>query len=412
MIKRIIKLIYINEKKFIINEKEPINMNLNRNRYNNQIVKINEGNILNNIYENNRKPTVEYEGHQKNEGINATINKYKTEDKNINNIPKREDKNKINNKYISDKNINRQNIINNKAISNQQNNKNLAINKYNNNNNYNKEKDIKYFSNNKPKTSTDERLYKNSTNSYDFQKINIDKNWNLPARKISYENSYQKIQNIQLPSEKYSIKNNNKQNLNQTYNSNRIEKKSIQKIFSPQNPKYSNVLKNKEVNDYNTIIIPDMERGRDIFIRQNESNLNSGKVKTRTYVRGGKFNNVQTTYVVYSKVVNQQSNIKVNRATILDNKNKKLNKTNSDLNSKTPIKKHFIENSFVRANQNINNNCNNNDKGNPFKDYQFNSPNVGINKCSKINFNRAEENTKNHTKIIYPIKGIFIIITK
>lgn len=370
--------ICVNDKNFIINEETKNN---NENKFNNHTVRINEGKILNNIYdgksfENNRKLTEEYELQQKKE------------------IKAREEITHNKNKNILDKNQQKQNNINN---------------------NINKENEIKCFSNSKQNTSNNERLYKNTANSYskknEYQNINIAKNANLPIRKFSSENTnqiFKKTENIQQLSKNYPIKNNNLQNLNQTYNSNRVENKNTKRIFSLQNQKNSKISKSIAMTDYNTIIIPDMQRGRDIFIKQNETELKSGNVKTKTYVRGGKFNNVQTTYVVYSKKANQSGIIKVNRATILDNKNKALIKTNANLNKKTPIKSQVIGNSFVGENQEMNNTYNKILDEKQFKNYQFNSQNIAINKISsRINYNKLENKTKNNNHNTLPVRRNF-----
>ena len=370
--------ICVNDKNFIINEETKNN---NENKFNNHTVRINEGKILNNIYdgksfENNRKLTEEYELQQKKE------------------IKAREEITHNKNKNILDKNQQKQN---------------------NNNNNINKENEIKCFSNSKQNTSNNERLYKNTANSYskknEYQNINIAKNANLPIRKFSSENTnqiFKKTENIQQLSKNYPIKNNNLQNLNKTYNSNRVENKNTKRIFSLQNQKNSKISKSIAMTDYNTIIIPDMQRGRDIFIKQNETELKSGNVKTKTYVRGGKFNNVQTTYVVYSKKANQSGIIKVNRATILDNKSKALIKTNTNLNKKTPIKSQVIGNSFVGENQEMNNTYNKILDEKQFKNYQFNSQNIAINKISsRINYNKLENKTKNNNHNTLPVRRNF-----
>ena len=397
--------ICVNDKNFIINEQNK-NNNTNESIFNNDTVKINEGKILNNIYEkksfeNNRKLTDEYEIQQKKE------------------IKAREEI--THNKNIFDKNQQKQNN-NNKSIINQQNGQNIKINKYNNilniNNNIKKENEIKYFSNSKQKTATNERLYKNTTNSYskinEYQNINIYKNANLPRRKFSSENTnkiFKKTENIQQPPKNYLIKINNLQNLNQTYNSNRVENKYSKIQFSPHNQKNSNKSKNIPMipmTDYNTIIIPELQRGRDIFIKQKESELKSGKVKTKTYVRGGKFNNVQTTYVVYSKKANQPNIIKVNRAAMLDNNNKALKKTNTNLNTKSPIKSQKIGNSFIGENQEMKKAYNKNKDEKHFKNYQFNSQNVSINKISsKINYNKLEDKAKNNNQNTLPVDRNF-----
>lgn len=345
----------------------------------------------------NRKLTDEYDPQQKKE------------------IKSREEITHNKNKNILDKNQQKHNN-NNKPIFNQQNNQNEKINKYSNiNNNINKENEIKCFSNSKQKTSNNERLFKNTVNSYsninEYQNINIVKNANLPKRKFSSENTnqiFKKTENIQQPSKNYPIKKNNLQNLNQTCDSNRVENKNTKRIFSLQNQKNSKISKSIAMTDYNTIIIPDMQRGRDIFVKQNETELKSGNVKTKTYVRGGKFNNVQTTYVVYSKKANQSGIIQVNHETILDNKNKALIKTNVNLNKKTPIKSQEIGNSFAGENQEMNNTYNKILDEKQFKNYQFNSQNVAINKISsRINYNKLDDKTKNNNQNALPVRRNF-----
>ena len=104
--------ICVNDKNLIINAQVKNN---NENTFNNHTVKINEGKILNDIYEgksfeNNRKLTEEYKPKQKKE------------------IKEREEI--THNKNTFDKNQQKQN--NNKLIFSQQNNQNVKINKYNN----------------------------------------------------------------------------------------------------------------------------------------------------------------------------------------------------------------------------------------------------------------------------------------
>ena len=156
--------ISVNDKNFIIksnieknqNQKE-INNNLNnKKKYDNQIVKINEGNILNNVYDN-----IIFENNiKKPEDIGKKIIKtiynknqnQQKQDKKIINTIVRQDLSLIKNKYMniienSNKNQNKQKI--NKPNNNRQNIQNNNNNRYNNNNNTKNELQKFHFSNSK-----------------------------------------------------------------------------------------------------------------------------------------------------------------------------------------------------------------------------------------------------------------------
>ena len=214
--------ISVNDKKFIIksniekkqNQNE-INNNPNPNnkkRYDNQIVKINEGNILNNVYDN-----IIFENNiKKPEDIDKKIIKTiynKKQEKKVNSNIVREDLSLIKNKYA--------NIFgkqkNNKQNANRQNIQNNNDNRYNNNNNPNNtntkvELQKFHYSNSKTNinpTTTKERILI-STGSYSKlnTQYNLNKNLNLPLRKISYENSSQNqeksVQNQEKKTKKYT----------------------------------------------------------------------------------------------------------------------------------------------------------------------------------------------------------------
>jgi hypothetical protein len=178
-----------------------------------------------------------------------------------------------------------------------------------------------------------------------------------------------KSQLIQNSNQKNLINNNNnnisQQYINQAYMQNKTERKSI----NIKNQNY-NLSRSFPLGEFNNVVVPDMQRGTEIFVKENESELNSAKIKTQTYIRGGKFNNVQTTYVVYSKKENPSGFVK-NRRNIIDNynlRNRKLNVNTSGLF--TPAKNILVENSSASINKN------NNIYNNNF--YQFSSPKAGI----------------------------------
>lgn len=431
--------ISVNDKKFIIKssiEKNPnpneINNNLNKKKkYDNQIVKINEGNILNNVYDN-----IIFENNIKNPEdigkkiINTVYNKNQNEKK-ANNIV-REDLSLIKNKYMhiignSNKNENKQKN-NNKSINDRQNILNNNININNNPKNTNIKTEIQkfHYSNSKININTSTTKERILINNGSYSKLNtpynLRKNLNLPLRKISYENSGQNQEKKQKNTQNLinSIKINNKKNnnnqiINQMSNSNRVEKKPIKKVINLKDQNISNISKNNQTKQFNTIVIPDMQRGTNIFVKENESELNSGKIKTQTYIRGGKFNNVQTTYVTYSKKDNKNNPTikKGNNCTTIKNndknnnkniKNEKTIKNTVEAFSRTPEKKHLIERPISRGNQELlntyykNRNDNDNDKNNVNKKRQFNpfnSPERNSKEnTNRINSNQSAENPK------------------
>jgi hypothetical protein len=83
-----------------------------------------------------------------------------------------------------------------------------------------------------------------------------------------------------------------------------------------------------------------------------ESLKSSGNVKTQKYERGGKFNNIQTTYVVYSK--NENSGCNSNRNHYSErNKSQNLKLDFQNIDGNTPIKS-TNNNYYINPNQNNN----------------------------------------------------------
>ena len=436
--------ISVNDKKFIIksnieknkNQNE-INNNLNnKKKYDNQIVKINEGNILNNIYDNiifdNNVKKPEDIGKKIIKTIYNKNQNQQKQNKKINNTIIRENLSLIKNKYMnifgnSNKNENKQKF--NKLINNRQNIQN-SNKKYNNNpKNTNTKNELQkfHYSNSKTNinTSTNKERILISTGSYSKLNTpyNLKKNLNLPSRKISYENSGQNQETKQKTTQNLinSIKigeqnknqSKNYQIINQISNSNKEEKKPIKNIKNLKNQNISNISKNNQTKHYNTNIIPDIQRGTNICVKENESELKSGKIKTQTYIRDDQFNNVQTTYVIYSKKDKKNNlGIKKGNNTIKDsdknnNNNKiekKLIKNTAEIFSRTPEKKHFIERPISRKNQellnthNRNKKINENDKNDINKKDKFNpfnSPERNSKKnVNRINSNQSAENPK------------------
>ena len=372
--------------------KNPINNELNNNKIINDVNISNNNNYENIIYEDNEeqiKEEIKEKDYNK-----PIIIKRPNQTENINNNEIRGNVNIKENKYINNINNNQSKQINNTRY------------------NINQTSKDKKILDSTPK-KTNERISKTVNNSYtkNNPSKNVNENVYIHQRNISYENSNQfldKNQEQQIQSN--SILNNNQQNSNNNYNNynynsneNENEKKHIKSNSSLASNQKNYISKTIPLSD-NSVIIPDMQRGKDIFIKENESELNSGKVKTRTYERGGKFNNVQSTYVVYSTKDKQKGFNKGNYPNIIDNKNKKMNTYSNDLIT-TPIKKNNMENKFEQKNYSYNKNINDNNDNLHTNNYRFNSPNETSHKqVNKINFDEYIDNSKNKSLYSSAIK--------
>ena len=394
------------------NMNENKNMNLNNSSRRENINNTNENKNMNlnnssrreNINNTNENKNMNLSNSSRRENIN-NINENKN--MNLNNSSRRENINNINeNKNMNLSNSSRREIINNINENKNMNLNNInknqvnqAINKINNqninykNNNYNYEQGKKNLS------GSNEKMPNNEIHINSYTKMNQNKNASYTKRKISYENSYQNSnKNQNYPKNLIKANNNNNQQYIKVYISNKNENQPIQKNpINAKNQKYTTVSKSLPFNQFNNMVIPDMQRGKEIFIKENESEVNSAKVKTQTYERGGKFNNVQTTYVVYSKRENQPGYVKTNKS-IIDNyhnlRNKRLNINSSDLFTKTPVKRNYVDNSLLTINQN-NSTCNKYSNANEQlnKYYEMNSPQTGIqNNSTRINAYKTIDN--------------------
>lgn len=128
-----------------------------------------------------------------------------------------------------------------------------------------------------------------------------------------------------------------------------------------------------------------------------ESLKASGNVKTQKYERGGKFNNIQTTYVVYSK--NDISGSSSNRNHYSEtNKSQNINIDLQNIDDKTPIKS-TNNNYYANPNKNNNNyktyNKNNNSNDLLYEGYHFKSPYIQNQKhISKFPYYQNKVNKK------------------
>lgn len=422
--------ISVNDKKYVINTdiskgKNCIKGILKNKRIDNQIVKINEGNIIDNIYENNtfnNKENKRPEESKKVIIINKKLsenkdNKKEEKEKSLNKETKRKES-FIRSKYINNK---KQIIITvNKPIFNDENNSNIK----NIRNSYvptNYEQEIKKFSSSKSKPSFKDRFKKNIFNTTSNHSKNnsqiFKKTFDLVKKNISSEYSKQIMgENLKMP----LTHTNSKEkiifhDINKNSSSNKTGKQYIKKIVFPKSAKLSNISKSLSQVEYKNIIIPDMNSKKDIFVKQKQSEIKTGNIKTETFVKGGKFNNVQTTVIVYSKKDKKQKPkpIKVNWSTKIDNykDNKKVMTSVIDLYTRTPPRKNYKENIFGKENQDPNTTYTTykkikTDEVNKFKNFQIYSPNANARKFSnnKIDFNKFSQNTINKSQHFLPIK--------
>lgn len=151
---------------------------------------------------------------------------------------------------------------------------------------------------------------------------------------------------------------------------------------TPINQKYHNIGKNLFSLGNNSVVFPDMQRGKDVFIDEKESFSPLGKIKTKTYVRGGKFNNVQTTFIVVSKNDKNHLSVEKNNNNTLDEIKSRKPKIDSKniFPYRTPAKTDVIHSYYSNSNTNINNNIinsRNNTSSNFYNNDKYKSPSIG-----------------------------------
>ncbi len=161
---------------------------------------------------------------------------------------------------------------------------------------------------------------------------------------------------------------------------------------------YINLTKSIPSLEFNNVIYSGIRDGKNTI--PYDSLKSSGNVRTQKYERGGKFNNIQTTYVVYSK--NEMSGCNSNRNHYSDtSKSQNLNIDLKSIDDKTPIKS-SNNNYYANPNQNNNNyrtySKNNNSNDLLYESYNFNSPFIqNQNHISKIPYYQNKANKKqNH----------------
>ena len=244
-------------------------------------------------------------------------------------------------------NINDVNKNNSQNIINQQNNANLKKMIYNNFNNSNNRNN----SNNKRKIFTHKSIEKNgNSNSYSKLKQSHLSNINEKSskRKTSCDEYisnryYQRISlnKSNLLSNKQAIV---PSNVKDTYTFQHIPNINMSSL------NYINLSKSIPSIESNNMVYSVIKDDKNLF--PYESLKSWGNVKTQKYERGGKFNNIQTTYVVYSK--NENSGCNSNRNHYSErNKSQNLKLDFQNIDGNTPIKS-TNNNYYINPNQNNN----------------------------------------------------------
>ena len=323
-----------------------------------------------------------------------------------NNIQKKiivEDNKKVNTNEIN------KNLLNSSIEQKNKDNSNNI--KYNNINNVNTEHKAKYYSNRKVKASSNSKMFSNP-NSYTKSKPNLRPNINSCVRKISYgESTLDKKQQIPKYQNRIPSNNNNQKNAsnNQTYISSNIkDKKLINKIpKAPNNSKkYYSIVKNAPINEYNSSTYQNHNTINNEYFDDLKS-FESQKVGTQIYQKGGQFNNVQTTYVVYSKKENNRECL--SNRNPFKNMNNSQNINSSCLETKTPVKaRHINKNSFPIENKNKSYNKNTFNNEYSFQNYQYRSPHIRNQKfVSRIPLSKTNDNSINRSQNTLQVRRRF-----
>ena len=239
--------------------------------------------------------------------------------------------NQIRDNTNKDTNININNRDKNQRQSNISQERKEDYREIRNNNINNTKQNIKYNSNINQNLSSSKNKY---TGVVGYTKIELNQQSNISAsskiNRNASDDNYRNQKNISR-GDNNQIYLSNSQILISSQNN---EMNPYKKVLL-KNPKYHNVSKSI---DFNTIVYPDMKRGKDVCIDEQESIVSSGKLRIMKFIRGGKYNNVQTTYIIYSKK-NKNSDLKFNKSPLVNNnRNQNIGINQSNLYTKTPVK--------------------------------------------------------------------------
>ncbi len=309
------------------------------------------------------------------------------------------------NKKVNSNEINK-NLLN---TSIEQRNKDISNNiKFNNINNANTEQKVKYYSNSKKQASSS-KVYTNP-NSYTKSRPNQRQNINSCVRRISYgESTLEKKQQIPKYQNRIPSNNNHQKNVsnNSTYVSSNIkDKKPINKIPKApiNNKKYFKIENSIPINEYNSTTYQNKNSINNEYFDDMKS-LDSQITGAQLYQKDIQFNNVQTTYVVYSKKEKNEESL--SNRNPFKNMNKSQNINSSCLESKTPVKtSHINKNSCPIGNNNKSYSKNNNEYS--FKNYEYRSPYVGNQKfVSRIPLSKTNDSSMNKSQNTLQVRRRF-----
>ena len=220
---------------------------------------------------------------------------------------------------------------------------------------------IKPFINNKIKTNINNNNITKENNDKTTIKEKNNNNFTRHKKNLSLNEKEFSNNNMKKIS---SYKSPNKTNINSENKNININKDlHIKPIYISQNPQKKFFLnqKNKNVNNNNNNKVNsniDSSKEKN-DVKNNILNLNNSneKMEKKTFSRGGKYNNIQTTYIISTKNKNLKNIIKVNKNPILNNNTRinckikkinlnEINKNNSyNLVNKTPKKNYKTINS-------------------------------------------------------------------
>ena len=209
--------------------------------------------------------------------------------------------------------------------------KNKQINKESDNN-YQIRNDNNNYMNKSSNFINRNQLNKNEIGLFDNQKRQVvylhmsNTKYQNPKMKTINTEKYQKNFSIEKmiktdPNLGYNISNNIIENKNQK-NYKTINISNINNIVSSEEKKNSHLVRDSEINKLNKNEIPnfkydkyntlnlsssieikesELQKRHNLSLNKLEAKKNNSKLRQKTFERGGKFNNVQTTYVVISK---------------------------------------------------------------------------------------------------------------
>ena len=187
----------------------------------------------------------------------------------------------------------------------------------------------------------------------------------------------------------------------------------LNQIYVSENPNNIYMIHRKNKNYTNSITTDtDSSKEKNINIKNDKLKLNEKEgILKQTIIKGGKFNNIQTTYIISSKNPNSKGIIKVNKNPIL---NYKINNRIKDLNlnninninnsynnyfTQTPSKSNTETLNTLNSARNIIHICEKNPKKDVLHNYKLNTAKNSNKTIKKIVFEKNKENLSNNYSI-------------